>query len=146
MNKALLVGRISNDLELRHTQSNNAVCKFNIAINRVGVEGTDFINVVVWNKQAENLVKYQKKGSLISVEGTIRVDKYQNEAGENRYNTYILANSIQYLSSKSDTQSGQQSTTQSTIEDNKAAAEEFVSDPYADFGEQMQITDDDLPF
>lgn len=142
MNKALLVGRISNDLELRHTQSNNAVCKFNIAINRVGVEGTDFISVVVWNKQAENLVKYQKKGSLISVEGTIRVDKYQNENGENRYNTYILANSIQYLSSKSDTQS----TTQSTTEDKKAAAEEVVSDPYAEFGEQMQITDDDLPF
>lgn len=142
MNKALLVGRISNDLELRHTQSNNAVCKFNIAINRVGVEGTDFITVVVWNKQAENLVKYQKKGNLISVEGTIRVDKYQNEAGENRYNTYILASSIQYLSSKSDTQSGQQT----TIEDNKAAAEEVENDPFADFGENVCIDENDLPF
>ena len=142
MNKALLIGRISNDLELRHTQSNNAVCKFNIAINRVGVEGTDFISVVVWNKQAENLVKYQKKGSLISVEGTIRVDKYQNENGENKYNTYILANSIQYLSSKSDTQS----TTQSTTEDKKASAEEFENDPFEQIGEQMQISESDLPF
>ena len=142
MNKALLVGRISKDLELRYTQSNNAVCEFNIAINRVGVEGTDFITVVVWNKQAENLVKYQKKGSLISVEGTIRVDKYQNEAGENRYKTYILASSIQYLSSKSDTQS----TTQSTIEDNKTAAEEIKNDLNAVFGKETQITDEDLPF
>lgn len=142
MNKALLVGRISNDLELRHTQSQNVVCEFNIAINRVGVEGTDFITIVVWNKQAENLVKYQKKGSLISVEGTIRVDKYQNEAGENRYKTYILANSIQYLSSKSDSQS----TTQSTIEDKKDSAEEVENDPYENFGEKTYIDEDDLPF
>lgn len=142
MNKALLVGRISNDLELRQTQSKNAVCEFNIAINRVGVEGTDFITVVVWNKQAENLVKYQKKGNLISVEGTIRVDKYQNKDGENRYKTYILANSIQYLSSKSDTQS----TTQTTVVDKVEAAEEFENDPFEQIGEQMQISEEDLPF
>lgn len=142
MNKALLVGRISNDLELRHTQSQNAVCEFNIAINRVGVEGTDFITVVVWNKQAENLVKYQKKGNLISVEGTIRVDKYENKDGETRYKTYILANSIQYLSSKSD----KQSTTQSTVVDKVEAAEEFENNPFEQIGEQMQLSEEDLPF
>lgn len=138
MNKALLVGRISNDLELRHTQSQNAVCEFNIAINRVGVEGTDFITIVVWNKQAENLVKYQNKGNLISVEGTIRVDKYENKDGETRYKNYILANNIQYLSSKN--------SSQSTTEDKKEEAEEFENNPFEHFGDQMQISEDNLPF
>ena len=105
MNKAIIIGRIANDLKLVNTTNNNKKCEFNIAVDRVGTDKTDFIPVVVWNKQAENLVKYQKKGSLISVDGSNRVDVYQNENGENRRKYYILANNIQFLGTKSDTNS-----------------------------------------
>jgi single-strand DNA-binding protein len=128
MNKSFLIGRISSDLNLKYTPNGNAVCEFNIAINRIGSEGTDFLNCTVWNKQAENLVKYQSKGSLISVEGSNRVDKYQNEQGENRYKHYILVNNIQFLESKKDVAS----------ESKKEDVEPFT--PVDDFNE------DDYPF
>lgn len=105
MNKAIIIGRIANDLQLVNTANNNKKCEFSIAVDRVGTDKTDFIPVVVWNKQAENLVKYQKKGSLIAVDGSNRVDKYVNENGENRYKHYILANNIQFLGTKTDSQS-----------------------------------------
>ena len=132
MNKVFLIGRLSRDPELRHTTSGTAVCQINVAISRPVSQGsepqTDFINVVVWNKQAENLVKYQSKGSLISVEGSNRVDKYQNEQGENRYKHYILVNNIQFLESKKDVVS----------EPKKEDVEPFT--PVDDFNE------DDYPF
>lgn len=105
MNKAIIIGRIANDLQLVNTANDNKKCEFNIAVDRIGTDKTDFIPVVVWNKQAENLVKYQKKGSLIAVDGSNRVDKYINENGENRYKHYILANNIQFLGTKTDSQS-----------------------------------------
>ena len=65
MNKVFLIGRLSRDPELRHTSNNTPFCQINVAISRPVGQGkepeTDFINVVVWNKQAENLVKYVKK-------------------------------------------------------------------------------------
>lgn len=128
MNKAFCIGRISNDLNLRYTPNNNAVCEFNIAINRIGSEGTDFLTCVVWNKQAENLVKYQSKGSLISVEGSNRVDKYQNEQGENRYKHYILVNNIQFLESKKD------------------VANETITEEIDPFQTMAETNDNDMPW
>lgn len=100
MNQANLVGRITKDLELRTTKNKKNVCEFTLAVNRVGNENTDFINCRVWDKQAENLCKYQGKGSQIAVSGSIRVDTYEVE-GQKRYKTYVLANYIEYLSTKS---------------------------------------------
>ena len=137
MNKALITGRISSDLNLRYTPNNNPVCEFNVAVNRIGTEGTDFLTCVVWNKQAENLVKYQSKGSLIAVEGSNRVDKYQNDKGENRYKHYILVNNIQFLESKKE-----------SIDEPKEEMmpQEEENDPFASFGNQMTITEDALPW
>ncbi len=103
MNQINLIGRLTKDPEIRQTQNNKSVCEFDIAVNRIGQEQTDFITCVVWEKQAENLTKYQSKGSLIAVNGALRVDKYQNQEGENRYKTYVLATNIEYLSSKKET-------------------------------------------
>lgn len=133
MNNTNLVGRLTKKPELRYTTNNKAVCSFDIAVNRIGQEETDFIQCQVWGKQAENLSKYQDKGSLIAVSGSIRVDKYQNEKGENRYKTYVLANSIEYLSSKSNTSNEQKETT----------TDEQI---YADFGDLVDVSSDDLPF
>lgn len=128
MNKFIGIGRISSDLNLRYTPSNNAVCEFNLAVNRIGTDGTNFLTCMVWNKQAENLVKYQKKGSLIAVEGSNRVDRFQNKEGENRYKHYILVNNIQFLESKK--------------ESNEAPKEDI--DPFQMMGDSIDI--DELPF
>ena len=101
MNNVNLIGRITRDLELRQTTSGQIVCEFSLAVNRTRQEGADFINVTVWGKQAENLTKYQSKGSLIAVSGSLRVDKYETKEGEKRNRVYVLANSIEYLSNKS---------------------------------------------
>lgn len=141
MNQINLIGRLTKDPELRYTTNNKAVCNFDIAVNRIGQEATDFINVVVWDKQAENLEKYQSKGSLIAVSGSLRVDKYQNENGENRYKTYVLANNIEYLSTKSsETVSNEDNERLPNVEEVKKP------DPFAEFGASIAIDEDEFPF
>lgn len=97
-NKVVLTGRIVRDLELKETNKGTKVCEFTLATNRpMDREKADFINVIVWDKQAENLCKYQKKGNLIAVFGEIRTDSYEVE-GKKRYKTYVLCNQLEYLS------------------------------------------------
>ena len=136
MNKVVLIGRISSVLELRSTKNGTSVCDFSIAINRQtsGEKVTDFINIQAWNKLAENLCKYQEKGSQIAITGEIRVDKYKNKDGTNVNKTYIIANDIEYLSKKK--------------EEPKNQFEEFGNHitTQSDIGQQIQIEDSDLPF
>ena len=101
MNKAILIGNICNDLELRKTKNDKDVCEFTIAINQQ--ERTDFIVCVVFGKQAINLCNYQKKGNKVAVEGSLRVDTYKDKDGNTRYKNYVLVNNIEYLSSKQET-------------------------------------------
>lgn len=140
MNSIVLIGRITKDLEIKYTESQKAVCNFSLAVNRIGQEQADFINVAVWGQQAENLHKYQSKGSLIAVSGALRVDNYEVD-GQKRYNTYVLANNVEYLSSKN--------------ANNEAPGErlpninEIKKDPFEEMGINVQnipIDDDELPF
>lgn len=125
LNKAILVGRISTDLELKYTNNNKPYCRFNLAINRIN-EGTDFITIVVWNKQAENLVQYQNKGNLILVEGAISVNNYQDQNGNNKTSFEIMAHNVQFLGNKSKT------TNNSNTNDN---------DPYEEMSEEIDLDD-----
>ena len=138
MNNINLIGRLTKDPEIRYTQTQKAVCEFNLAVNRIGQEQADFITCVVWEKQAENLNKYQDKGSLIAVSGALRVDKYQTQEGENRYKTYVLANNIEYLESKSNNKEEQK----------PANNQQNETDPFTTFGQEngTGITEDGLPF
>ena len=104
MNKALLIGRLTRDPELRSTSTGRNVCQFSIAVNRNftnanGEREADFINCVVWDKQAENLVKYQKRGNQIAVDGRIQTRNYEDKDGKRVYVTEILANNISFLDS-----------------------------------------------
>lgn len=135
MNKVVLIGRITKDLELKNTQKGTPVCEFTLAVNR-DKDNADFINCIVWNKLAENLTQYQGKGSQIGLSGELRVDTYEVD-DKKRYKTYVLVNSIEYLSKteKKETeeenpfeQFGNSITTESQI------------------GEQIQIEDSELPF
>lgn len=106
MNHVVLVGRLTRDPELRYIQSSNvAVANFSLAIDREftskdGNKQTDFIDIEVWNKAAENCAKYLTKGSLVGVSGSIRIDNYDNAQGEKRRITKVRANSVQFLDTK----------------------------------------------
>lgn len=128
-NKVVLCGRISNDLELRQTNNGKSYCRFNLAVNRMN-EGTDFIPVTVWGKPAENLVSYQNKGSLILVDGSISMSNYTDKDGNNRTSFEVMTSNVQFLGSK-------RTNDETTVE----SAE---SDPYEDFGNQIEIDDNFL--
>ncbi len=104
MNVVILIGRLTKDPELKQTSSNLVYCRFTIAVDRPFSKdnATDFINCVAWRKQAENLCKYQKKGNLIGVTGSIQVNNYRDKDGKMQYLTDIVANNIQFLSSRQD--------------------------------------------
>lgn len=106
MNKVILTGRIANDLEIRSTTTGKSICEFRLAtnrpVNRDGEKVADFINCRVWNKSAENLVKYQTKGNLIAVVGRMQVDSYKDKDGNTRYSNYVLVEDLEYLERKKD--------------------------------------------
>ena len=99
MNRVNLIGRISNDLEVKYVRGKEgdfATLRFNLAVTK-DKEKTNFIPVRVLGKLAENLTNYQKKGSLIGVEGSIEIDQYEDKNGNKKSNMYVLANGIEYL-------------------------------------------------
>lgn len=105
MNKVFLIGRLTKDPELRYTGSNKAVCQITVAVNRGfgnqnGNAETDFINVVLWDKTAENVAKYMTKGRLLLVEGRIQTRNYDNNEGKKVYVTEVVASNVQFLESK----------------------------------------------
>lgn len=106
INRVILVGRITKDPEMKQTQSNIAVVSFTLAVNRQftdssGERQADFIQCVVWRKQAENLARFVKKGALLGIEGRIQTRTYEADNGT-RYVTEVVCDSVQFLESKGD--------------------------------------------
>ena len=105
MNKVFLIGNLTRDPELSETPSGVAVCHFSIAVNRNyqsgdGERQTDFFNCVAWRGLGENLARYQKKGSKISVVGSIEFRDYEDRDGIKRTAVDIVAQDIEFLSSR----------------------------------------------
>ena len=155
MNKAILIGRLTKDPELRSTSTGRNVCQFSIAVNRTytnasGEREADFINCVVWDKQAENLAKYQKKGNQIAVEGRIQTRNYDGQDGKKVYVTEILASNISFLDAKNATGGNTLSNLpEPPMAEEAAGPVETVSvenDPFEAFGDSVEISDNDLPF
>ena len=132
MNRVMLIGRITKDLELRETKSGKKVCDFTLATNRVNGKDADFITCMVWDKQAENLCKFQGKGSLIGIDGTLRTDSYEVE-GKKRQKTYVMVNVIDFLGEKKEEK----------VDKNKPF-EEFGQQ--FEVGQQLEIEDNEYPF
>ena len=157
MNRVELIGRLTRDPELRYTSSNIATARFSLAVNRPfqsqnGEQGTDFINVVVWRKQAENVKKYCTKGSLVAVEGRIQTGSYEKD-GQRVYTTDVVADSVQFLESKAQSENRMSSEnsdfSQVTPADfvNQEVKESDMSDEvFANFGDSVEISDDDIAF
>ena len=112
INNVVLVGRMTRDAELRYTPQNQAVATFTLAVNRNfknenGDREADFINVVIWRQQAENLANWAKKGTLIGITGAIQTRNYENQQGQRVYVTEVIANNFQLLESRSSQQNNQ---------------------------------------
>lgn len=104
MNRAMLIGRLTKDPELRATQSGISVCTFTLAVDRRfkqqdGQTETDFIPIVVWRGQADNCAKYLKKGSQAGICGSIQTRTYDAQDGSKRYVTEIVADEVQFIGS-----------------------------------------------
>ena len=100
MNKIIITGNISRDIEKRETQNGKAVANFSIAVSRPFSEETDFFNVTIWGNQAENCAKYLKKGSKVGIVGTLQNRSYEANDGTKRTITEIVAEQVEFLSPK----------------------------------------------
>ena len=152
MNKAILIGRLTKDPEMRTTSTGLAVTSFTVAVSRPfaeanGERGTDFLNCIVWRKQAENVAKYCQKGSQVAVEGRIQTRSYDAQDGSKRYVTEIVCDSVTFLGSRNDRDNN---TIGSDVNNTQASSDivttDISEDPFKDFGNEITLSDDDLPF
>ena len=152
MNRVCLVGRLTAKPELRYTNSNLPVTRFSLAVNRTfsnnnGQREADFINIVVWRKQAENVCNFLDKGSLVSIEGRIQTGSYDGQDGQKRYTFEVVADSVQFLESKGQSQARMANTnngpTPYDYQDNTNNVS-VNDDPFADFGDSVSIDDNFL--
>lgn len=138
INRAIIVGRITADPVLRKTQSGKSVVSFTIACNRrikqEGQPDADFINCVAWNRTADFMAQYVRKGALLGLEGHIQTRNYDDKDGKRVYVTEVVADSVQLLESKKNAES-------TPYEATEAPAQ---NDEYGDYTADIQS--DDLPF
>lgn len=177
MNRVVLAGRITKDPELRTSPNGVSFTAFTIAVNRAvanaqGERVADFINCVAFNKQAENLSRYIRKGGLIGVDGKLQTRTYQAQDGSNRYVTEVICDGITFLESRSSQNSGyndyssyennfnqqpqQNNSPRNSYVQPQKPVEPVAAAPVApakpeqngfnDIEEQFDISEDDLPF
>lgn len=150
MNKVFLIGRLTRDPELRYTTNQSAVANFSIAVDRNfrredGTQETDFINIEVWNKPAENVNKYLKKGSQVAIDGSIRMDRFNDKDGNVRTTYRVVANNVQFLSK---VDSVEADSVVSSVKPSDFNVDD-TTDIYSDFGKDIkvdEISDEELPF
>lgn len=102
MNKVILTGRLTRSPEMRHTDSGMAICRFTIANNKGYGEKqkTTFINIVTFNKTAENCDRFLSKGNKVAIVGELEIRQYTDNEGNNRTATEVIANEVEFLSEK----------------------------------------------
>jgi len=138
MNKVILLGRLTKDVELKYTQtSNTAVASFSIAVNRrYAKQGetreTDFFNVIAWKSLAETISKYLQKGMQVLILGRLQTRTWDDEQGQKHYVTEVIAEEIDFIGSKKD-----------NTENNENA--NGTMPEIQDF-EDFSVSGDDLPF
>ncbi|WP_270783236.1 single-stranded DNA-binding protein [Levilactobacillus brevis] len=142
INRVVLTGRLTRDVELRYTQGGAAVATFNLAVdrrftNQQGEREADFVSCVLWRKPAENWADFFHKGSLVGIEGRIQTRNYENQQGQRVYVTEVIVDNFSFLEPKS-------STGNSGYQNNRP--QNNTSDPFANNGESIDIQDSSLPF
>lgn len=135
INKVILGGRLTADVELKQTNSGTAVCSFSLAVNRKyqkeGEAQADFINCTAWGKTAEFISKFFKKGSSLCIVGNIQVRSWQDQNGNKRFATDVIVDEALFVDSKSEA----------------APSGAYIPDAYTTPGNFETVGgDDDLPF
>ena len=143
LNRIVLIGRLTRDPELRFTPNGHAVCSFTLAVdrpftNQEGNRETDFINIVVWNKQGENCAQYLAKGRLAAVDGRLQIRSYDGNDGQRRYVTEVIADNVRLLSSRNEGNASSNSNNTGYESPNLGAINSFEN--------TAPLTSDDLPF
>jgi single-strand DNA-binding protein len=158
MNKVILSGRLTKDLELKHTTGGVAVATSTISVNRrfknqqTGEREADFINIKIWRQAAENAVKYTGKGLRVSVVGTWQTRNFEGQDGKRVYVNECNVEEIEFIDFKGDNgaQSNENNQSNTNTRGNTQNANNgqyggYNNDPFAGGG-QIDISDDDLPF
>ena len=163
MNKVILVGNLTKDPELSTTNSGINYCRFTLAVPKrfaqSGERDAEFINIVVWRIQADNCHKYLRKGSKAGIVGSLQTRSYDAQDGTKRYVTEVVADNVTFLGSRaSGSQISESSSNTSSYTANSAVSNntgmvnndivtsDLDMDPYAAMGNEVSLSDDDLPF
>lgn len=144
MNKILLIGRLTKDPELRYTQGGTAVANFTLAVNRrfanqSGEREADFINCVAWNKSAEFVANYFKKGQQMALEGRLMVSSYDGNDGQRHWKTEVVAEQIEFVGSKGNGSNSNNASGNSGGSGDNAPSQ-------LGWGQEVVFDDNDLPF
>ena len=144
MNKFIGIGRLTKAPEMRTTTNGKTNTTFTIAINRnfktkEGEQETDYIGCSAWNNLAENIAKYCTKGMLVAVEGRIQIRSYDAQDGNKRYVTEVVVEKCTFLSKAKE--ESKQPTNSEIVQ-----AVMNDEDPFKDFGNEMALSDEELPF
>lgn len=142
MNKIIITGNLCKDIELRYTNNKIAVLQNTVAVkndfkNADGEYDSEFINIVVWRQTAEFLNNYAAKGSKVLVEGRLTNRTYDKQDGTKGYITEVVAEKVELLGGQAKSETKEQKPDEKASEQN---------DPFKEFGEEVVLTDDDLPF
>ena len=154
MNVVSLIGRLVKDLDLKYTPSGKAVATGTLAVNRrfknaSGENEADFIQIQIWDKSAENLASFTRKGSQVGVNGRIQTRNYENKEGARVYVTEIVVENFTLLEPKQTTeQRPRESTRERQQEQKRSNYNDFnnTPDPFGSHGDSIHIDDSDLPF
>jgi len=153
INRVVLVGRLTKDPELRQTQTGISVASFSLAVNRTftnqsGQKEADFVPVVVWRKQAENVAQYVNKGSLVGVEGRLQTRSYDANDGSKRFVMEVVADSVQFLESRQQAMGRADANSSVSVGAPGSGSQSGKPEVAFDFetDNSFDISDDDLPF
>jgi single-strand DNA-binding protein len=151
LNKALIIGNLGADPEVRYTQSNTALATFNIATtekyrdtNGEMKENTEWHRIVAWGRLAELAQQYLRKGSPVYIEGSIQTRQWEDKEGQKRYTTEIKATSMQLLGSRQDAGMDMPMSAPSTPK--SASVASSTNKPAVVVNDEFNDMDDDLPF
>lgn len=156
INRVVLIGRLTRDVELRYTQSGTAVGTFNLAVNRPftndsGEREADFINAVIWRKSAENFANFTGKGALVAVEGRLQTRNYENKQGQRVYVSEVVVDNFSLLESRVEGEKRRQENSEVSHDQNSNQPTKITNDapnPFvaSDGTPIIDISNDDLAF
>lgn len=148
MNNVILLGTITKDIELKETGSGVKYVRFSIAVNRKfkneqGEYDTDFFNIVAWRGTAEFINNYFGKGKRIAITGRLQNNKFTDKDGNERISTEIIANDVQIIEKKAQEDNY---TPEAKTTENEAKNDGLDDDLFKEFGDSIEISDDEIAF